>query len=469
MGDGAAQLFQDPLGLPLVGAIGAASPDAAVAHCALLAALDSAQPAAIAWQVADTLGAGATATDVARTLLAWGARRDAAVSSIGWLAACDAIRIAIEGPDAGARSPLVAAGVALASELAARPPSRAGSPARRDTVLRQVAAAPGDLGILAAAAARLCDLDGLVGAELAGQLWGCLATAVADQRPQHPWSGASAGLLAGMDARLQAAAAAEDEGKGSVFAEAKFRPHLLDSAPDVHRRAWWKAVEFGVPHGLLAASLGLAAADRVLRFDAAIDADPTAVEGWPHAAWLLVVVSAVRRLRPLLGGADWLRLATFAAGLVHANRVLDDRSRVGRELPEPDQVHATWDHGPEIARVVAHLQAGRGERAMAAVRSYHLLVLPEQPLLRQVLEAACDGLHTSARHQALGIAILSAAVDETNALGQHPHRERVLCAALRAIAASWAVPGPGTLAFALGDGRRGNSGARWRVAGDTGP
>ena len=462
-------VFCDPFGLPLVGATGLRHASVPDALAAVAAALDGGERAAIAWHVTDALGAGAAVADVARTLLAWAADRAGALHTVGWLAGCDAVRIAMEGPAAAARSPLVAAGAVLAAELAAQPRVPWGVPGERANVLRDVAAAPGDLGLLAACAARLCDLDALLGPDLAGHLWGRLGAAVADQRPLHPWTVACARALADAGPRLDAAAAAEDAAKGNVFAEAKFRPHLLDAAPDVHARAWWKAVEFGVPHGLLAASLGLAAADRVLRFDPAVDADAGAIEGWPHCAWLLVVVSAVRRLRPMLGGADWLRLATFAAGLVHAHRVLDDPKRAGRELPEPDQVHATWDHGPEIARIVAHLQAGRGERAMAALRSYHLLVLPEQPLLRQLLEAGCDGLHAAPRHQALDIAILAAAVEETNALGQHPHRERMLCAALRALAEPWAEPRPGTLAFALGDGRRGNTGARWRVAGDERP
>jgi hypothetical protein len=199
-------------------------------------------------------------------------------------------------------------------------------------------------------------------------------------------------------------------------------------------RAAVKALEFGVPRELLAGSLTLAAAERLLRFDPRLDADESVVEGWPDALHLLVLTSAVRQLAVVVAADDWIALYLYAVAQVHAGAALDAAQRDRFLLPDPEAVQQTWDHGPEIAKIVVHVHAGRAERAVAMLRAYFLMVLPDQPLCRQLLEAAMADGQGPAWAQALAIAAMSSAIAEFQALGGHPHRELPLCAAVWALA-----------------------------------
>jgi hypothetical protein len=161
---------------------------------------------------------------------------------------------------------------------------------------------------------------------------------------------------------------------------------------------------------------------------------PTRVEGWPDVLHLLGLATAVRKLAALVPHPEWLGLYLFAVATVHAAAALDAPEKLRFVLPEPEPLHQTWDHGPEIAKVVAHLHAGRTERAIGVLRAYFLMVLPDQPLCRQLVEAAMADLHGPAWAQAQAIAAMTAAVAAFQALGTHPDRELPLCAAVRALA-----------------------------------
>jgi hypothetical protein len=401
---------------------------------------------AIAERSFDLLADGVDAAAAVRALIAWSGGFAGAVTHLTWLAAVQAGRLALDGPADRAAVPIATASIALHEAMRGRPWQHlSNDPDAIETndVLARCARGPGRGGILAVAAAQLADVAPLLGPALARSLFARLlqqADAAPAAEPQGDWT---------------LAAAAEDEAKGKAFVEPKFRAHLCDAAPDTFARAWRKAVEFGVPHGALAGALAMGAAERVLRFDGRHDADATVAEGWPDVAWLLVLAAATRRLRRHLTGAQWLPLATFTANRIHAHRTLDLAPNERRDLPEPAHLHATWDHGPEIARIVAHLQSRHGIDAMAAVRTYSLLALPEQPLGRQLVETALFDLHDTGPHQAIGLLTMAAAVDELHAAPHHPHRERLLCAAVRALAEPWSVVRPGALALATADRRMG--------------
>jgi hypothetical protein len=286
---------------------------------------------------------------------------------------------------------------------------------------------PGDAGVVAVAAARWADLRAAAGEALSAHL-GQLAQLVATPPEHLPLTRSISAAVAALGAQPDAWVAAEDPDKARFFQEPKFRPHLLDGDP---WQAAGKAFAFGIPRGLLAGSLQLAAAERVLRYDADSHGDA----GWADVLHLLVLTSAVRGLEPLVPGGDWLRLWLFAAKWVREAAVTDRPASARVGLPEPEAVHQTWDHGPEIAKIVAQLQAGRGDRAVALARAYFLLALPDQPLGRTLIESALADLQAPAWAQALAASTMVAAVTASQGLGAHPHRELPLCAALHGLAA----------------------------------
>ena len=262
-----------------------------------------------------------------------------------------------------------------------------------------------------------------------------LARALAERPEALVYTQHHLARMAAVAPRFAAMAAAEHVEKGKAFAEPKFRPHVLDGKGDAAYRASVKALEFGVPHEILAQSLSLAASERLLRFDPRWQHDESVVEDRADGMQLLILTSAVRRLRAELTAEQWLPLYLFAVGLVHASAPLDAPERERVALPEPAPLHQTWDHGPEIAKIVAALHKHDGERAIAVLRAYFLLALPEQPLCAQLLEAALTDIAPQALDAARAIALMTAAVDEFQALATHPHRETPLCAALRALSA----------------------------------
>lgn len=303
-------------------------------------------------------------------------------------------------------------------------------------LLRLACAFPGDAGVAAQTALAFTDLRAAAGEVGLLDLYPRLARVLAERPERLAVTQAHAERMAPLQPKLADMAAAADPDKARFFQEAKFRPHLLDGKGDTPWRACVKALEFGVPRELLAGSLSLAAAERVLRFDPRHDADDSVLEGWPDTLQLLALAATVRQLAALVPEPEWTALFLYAVAAIHAAAALDAPEKQRFVLPEPEALHQTWDHGPEIAKIVAHLHAGRADRAIAIVRAYFLMVLPDQPLCRQLLEGSMADLQGPAWAQALAIAGMSAAVAAFQALGAHPQRELPLCAATRVLA-SW--------------------------------
>lgn len=208
---------------------------------------------------------------------------------------------------------------------------------------------------------------------------------------------------------------------------------MLDGKGDAPFRAAAKALEVGIPRLLLAGSLALAAAERLLRYDAKHDLDDSVLEDRTDAQQLLVLVSALRQMHGRIPAQDWISLYFFALGLVNASGTLDAAQNDRRALPDPASLHQTWDHGPEIAKILTNFHARRGEQAIGVLRAYLLMVLPEQPLSQQLHESVLVNCADSPRQQAAAISLMTAAIDEFHALSASPHRELPLCAALRSL------------------------------------
>ena len=369
--------------------------------------------------------------------------------AVAWASAAALLAQALpgfQGATAAGDPPSVALAQAVASGNAAAAGAAADQLAAQQgnaealaELLRLACLFPGDAGCNAISAAALAQLaPGLAAADLR-ELLPAFAVALAEGPVLSPWVLAHRQRMAALAERLTALADRRDPEKARAFAEAKFRAHLLDAGAEGALKALLRAAEVGIPHELLAGSLVMAAAERVLRADLRQAADPDSLEGPAETAGLLLLASATRQLQGQVPARDWLELALFTASWV-AGLATFDLPEAGRQpLPEPAALHQTWDHGPEIAKVIKHLQEGAPEPAIAVLRAYFLLALPEQPLSVQMRQVAVALPGFSGLGRCLAAALLHAGIDEFLALAELPQRERILAAAVRA---ALAVPAP---------------------------
>ncbi len=438
-------------------------------------ALAQGDPARVAAQVKAAWELPQQRDSIVEGLLLWLADRPAGLLDpvLGSLAA--AVRIAQDDPQQ-AVEPIIIASLLLIDHLGARPvlaplapaelpfsaASLAAAVAQGDgsaaeawvgraladgvdplTIQKQLLALacryPGDGAVAALAVQRVGAIRTALGPARAVAVLPRLARAIADRPEELPCTQAHEQRLAAIGDSLSSVAKTSSPEKAKVFQEVKFRPHILDGAGDTALRATWKALAFGIPPELIADSLALAAAERVLRTEVAVANEASAVEGWPDALHLLCLADVVRQILALVPAQDALPLLLYAVAWTHAHGALD--APVARRwlLPAAEAIHQTWDHGPEIAKIIALWHKGQAVQAVAHLRGYFLMVLPDQPLTRQLRVAAFVDAQGRAAHAALAIAAVTAAVDSFHALAQHPHHENPLCAVLFALC-SWQNP-----------------------------
>lgn len=408
------------------------------------------------WLARELAGRRGGLTSAAWWSLAGGARLAAEVEperrAVAWASVAVLVAQAVAGAERmefsmgsgeGAAMPLadaLAAGNGSAARAAAhRRVAGNGNAAALAEILRLACIFPGDAGTNAISAAALAQLAPSLSAADLQELLPQFAAAMAEGSVQSPWVLAHQARMAALAERLTAMADRRDPEKTRAFAEAKFRVHLLDTGAEGALKAVLRAAEVGVPHELLAGSLVMAAAERVLRADPRQAPDPDYLEGPAETAGLLLLASAARQLRGQVPARDWLELALFAASWTAALAVHDLPETRRQPLAEPAALHQTWDHGPEIAKVIKALQEGAPELAIAVLRAYFLLALPEQPLAVQMRQVAVALPAPAGLGRCLAAALLHAGIDEFLALADLPQRERILGAAVRA---ALAVPAP---------------------------
>ncbi len=113
------------------------------------------------------------------------------------------------------------------------------------------------------------------------------------------------------------------------------------------------AARAGAPWEALVDALSLAAAERMIRFDVAIDGDQSVQDNWLSVTHIQTHANAVRHALARWNDPRAFRLLLFAARFVHHHRVLDGAERA----PEPDP--------GTLAGLAAAIDAGHTTRAMA--------------------------------------------------------------------------------------------------------
>jgi hypothetical protein len=202
---------------------------------------------------------------------------------------------------------------------------------------------------------------------------------------------------------------------------------LADGDREEGLRAVVAALEQGASDQAVVDAISAAAAERMIRFDVAIDADPTVQEGWLDVTHTLTFAAALRVALRRWRHPGALRLILFAARFVLNTRPLD--------LPPERRLSiAPRALGPEpVAAIVGAIGARRAEEAVALTAGYLASGEPLD-LLRVALEdlALGDGL---TRPIVVGHAIKTcvAAFDEHAAI-RGPLRSRPILAAVRLLA-----------------------------------
>jgi hypothetical protein len=200
---------------------------------------------------------------------------------------------------------------------------------------------------------------------------------------------------------------------------------LLDAGTDeaVDAVAAW--LEDGVAPAALSRALTLAASERLLRFDPAIETEPTLQEGWLDVTHTLTTACATRLAVERFDHPDVLRTLFHLAYFIARTRPLDS------EKP-PATAPA---HGATLDQVMLAVEERRTDQALSKTAEY-LAAGGDADALCHRLEELIFADHgvrpIVVTHM---IKTLVAASDERNALGDHAERDRPLLAAVRFLAA----------------------------------
>jgi nitrite reductase/ring-hydroxylating ferredoxin subunit len=241
--------------------------------------------------------------------------------------------------------------------------------------------------------------------------WRWLCGRLADHAPQFPaWLARNAGK------------------PRDPAAQAALHAALLDGDREEALAALGDALEAGAGLRNVADALVLAGAERLLRFDAAVDADPTVQEGWLDVTHRLTFARAVDVAVERHREPDVLRLFYFAAHFIHAGGPLD-RSPDRRPAPVP--VRAPTNPAVAAQAVLAAIRHHDPDDALALTAGYLAAGHPVD-LLRTALEdATLRDPATSPIFVAHAIKTCVAAFEAHGALGGHPARDLPVLAFVR--------------------------------------
>ncbi|MCB9746194.1 MAG: Rieske (2Fe-2S) protein [Alphaproteobacteria bacterium] len=200
---------------------------------------------------------------------------------------------------------------------------------------------------------------------------------------------------------------------------------LLDGKPAAALDALLRRVEEGVALTDLVGALSAAAAERVLRFDPAVDQRPDVQEGWLDVTHVLTFTHAVREALARAPHPELLRLLLQSARFINHAKVLD--------LPPERRPRPTAGARGEPAAALEAVTRGAAEEAMgealAALQGGRGAAL-EARLLAHALRGAAT-LPIFCAHE---VKTLIAAFAETRELEGEPGAERPALAAVRFMA-----------------------------------
>jgi nitrite reductase/ring-hydroxylating ferredoxin subunit len=214
-------------------------------------------------------------------------------------------------------------------------------------------------------------------------------------------------------------------GSGNGFDQAAYRRTLTDGSPQDVAAALVGALQFGAPVPAVIDATGLAAAERLARFDIDLDLDDTNEWGWLDVTHTLTYLNALRWAWSVDPTPQVLRGLFHAAWFVQWTGQFDDPApgaRQGRPLPHPT------DDASQVHRAIVQRDP---EAATALVDGYRG---PREELERSLLRAAAEDHSVSPIMVAHVVKTARAAVEESRALGSGPAAAKPISAAARFLA-----------------------------------
>ena len=200
-------------------------------------------------------------------------------------------------------------------------------------------------------------------------------------------------------------------------------------------KAVLEALRDGVPFNAIIGPIAAAAGERLLRFDARIDRDPTREEGWLDVTHLLTHANASRTAFAMQPSPELLRALFYSARFVWSVRALDrpgEGSVSPTPLPDPE---GSARPGDELLSALETAIGDRDERrALALTRSYLAAGHDEQALGRRLIRFAIGDSASVEIMIAHTIKTTVAAVEELAAM-RAPYRSLPLLGAVRFLAA----------------------------------
>ncbi len=212
---------------------------------------------------------------------------------------------------------------------------------------------------------------------------------------------------------------------GGGFDQAGFRRALTDGSPEEAMTALAGALRAGTAVAALIDATGLAAAERLARFDIELDLDDTNECGWLDVTHTLTYLNALRWAWSADPSPEVLRGLFHAAWFVQWTGQFDDRDP-GRDHGRP-RPHQTED-AAQLHRAIIRRDP---EAAVALVDGY---TGPRAELERSLMQAAAEDHSTAPIMVAHVVKTARAAVDESRALGETPQSAAPIAAAARFLA-----------------------------------
>ncbi len=199
---------------------------------------------------------------------------------------------------------------------------------------------------------------------------------------------------------------------------------VLDGNGDEAIDAVASRLESGIAPDALARTLSLAASERLLRFDPAIDCDPSLQENWLDVTHTLTTAHATRQALQRFDDPNVLRTLFHLAYFIQRTRPLDEEKPL-KIVPV---------RGATRQSAVDSVRGRRADEAVARTAGY-LADGGDADALCVAFEDVILGDHSVrpifVTHM---IKTLLAARDERDALGSHPERDRPLLAYTRYLA-----------------------------------
>ena len=209
---------------------------------------------------------------------------------------------------------------------------------------------------------------------------------------------------------------------GSVLRDA-----VLDGSAAEAIDAVWAALTDGAGAEAAAGELVAAAAHRLLRFDARWESDPEVAENWLWATHRLTFASAVRHAVRRMHDASRLQFLFQAAAFIHSGRPMDaPAASTSSTSATPAAV--------SIPLLMESIEARRSEDAVAIARALLADEASWVPLQRQLEALALSDRFVLPIVVTHAIKTTLAAIDERDALRDHPDRDVPLLGAIRFLA-----------------------------------